>query len=293
MRRIDRIINGEKVSLIDLSVYDEDDIKTLINLKAEKNFNVSLNMLGYLDYFKEAEYIVLTSGEINAEKFEPLYRIDCRALVIDYENYDRSDNMIDLSKLNKLEFLFTRSQLNCFNYANAISLKTLVVFNWNDIDLNELKHSKLDSLSIIKGKLQSLKAVDTLNSLKVLYLSYLRRLIDISSIEGCKSLLKMQIEKCSRAQLYELPSCKHLIYLFVSGGNRIRSLNHLKQLPNLKYLLLDGCYVEDGDVDVLRNIKHAVLFENRKCYSVRNEDLPKAIMPFVITDIPVWRQLLP
>lgn len=47
------------------------------------------------------------------------------------------------------------------------------------------------------------------------------------------------------------------------------------------------------DVDVLRNIKHVVLFENRKCYSARNEDLPKAIRPFVTTDIPVWRQLFP
>ena len=171
MRKIERIINGFSVSLLEITVYDKADVEELKTYRSEKNFILGVDMLSYLDYFEEADYVILTGGELGTERYEPMYRICIRALVIDYENTDEDDENIDLSRCEGLEYLFTRAQVNCINYAKCQSLKTLVVFQWKDNDLHELCDSKIDSLEIIQGGLVSLSYINQIHRLRVLYLS--------------------------------------------------------------------------------------------------------------------------
>ena len=103
----------------------------------------------------------------------------------------------------------------------------------------------------------------------------------------------MTIQSCGKAQLQELFESETLNYLLIVGSNRINGLNDLRGLPNLKYLLIDGCIIEDGNVECLKKIQHAVLFKNRREYSAKDSELPKGEMPYLFTDIPQWRQLMP
>lgn len=293
MRRINRTINSNVLSLLEITVYDEEDVEELKHHHSEKNFALGMDMLPYLDFFSQAEYIVLTGGELGESGFEPLYRINPKALVVDYENTDDFDEKIDLSRFTGLEYLFSRAHLNCDNYAGCGSLRTLVVFQWKDMDLRELSNAEIDSLEIIRGELTSLDYIDRLPKLKVLYLSYLRDLMDLSAIKQNCSVNKIKIENCGKADLRGLFESGSLHYLLVSGNNRISSLNDLRKSPNLEYLILDGCLIEDGDIDSLKNIQHAVIFPHKKQYSQDDVELPKGRMPYFLNEIPKWRQFNP
>ena len=168
-----------------------------------------------------------------------------------------------------------------------------MVFQWYDKDLHELFNSQIDSLEIIKGKLLTLEQINQMQRLKVLYLSNLRKLTDLSAIKDCQSLRKLVINNCGKAQLYKFLESKTLNYLMISGSNRISGLNDLRNLPNLKYILLDGCIIEDGNLECLKNIQHATLFQNRKHYSLDDSKLPKGEMPYMLVKIPSWRQFKP
>ena len=74
-----------------------------------------------------------------------------------------------------------------------------------------------------------------------------------------------------------------------SGKNVFHDLSFLKQ-SSIKRILLDFD-VEDGNLEILDSLEHAVVFTDKRKYNRKNAQLPKANRVYSLEQIPLWRYL--
>ncbi len=100
--------------------------------------------------------------------------------------------------------------------------------------------TKLNSLWLAYGGLESLEGIPA--TVTKLELKMLRKLHDIRSIGDCHALERLVIGDCKRLSSLEgLETCRELKILSIYNVNSvIRSLNAIRDLSNLIYLVLTG-----------------------------------------------------
>jgi len=100
--------------------------------------------------------------------------------------------------------------------------------------------TKLNSLWLAYGALESLEGIPAI--VTKLELKMLRKLHDIRSISDCHALERLVIGDCKQLSSLEgLETCRELKILSIYNVNSvIRSLNPIRDLPNLTYLVLTG-----------------------------------------------------
>ncbi|MBQ6569516.1 MAG: hypothetical protein IJL87_04600 [Clostridia bacterium] len=288
MRYIKEFIGSSQQDFLELIVYDKEDEYELHKYLYEKSIFVPVDMLRYLKFFPNAENLIISSGMPDENGFEYLYKLPIIALKISYENDDGdSDWRIDISRFEKLEYLFSRSQKNCANISKCRSLKTAVIFNWYDGDLSELAGASIDSLSITGGKLHSLSGIEKIKGLRALSLSYLPSLTDISALAQVDNLEYLELDACNK--IIQIPHLGKLEALIWEGSNRIESLNP-SSLPCIRRILLD-INIKNGNLNWLNELEHACLLTDKRHYSVRDKLLSKAAAPFKLNGIADYRSI--
>lgn len=200
--------------------------------------------------------------------------------------------LLDLRKIKKLEE-FCGDYKFANGLSEAIQLKTLRLNKFKKPDLLELKKlSLLDTAYLSFSGLESLKGVQNFPRLQCLYLSYNRKLHDISDLcHVKKSLRALRIENCPYIQdfsvLYEL---ENLELLELTGNNNLPSLSFIKKMTKLKTLIF-SMYICDGDLSLCRNLSYVYSDKNRKHYNMRDSELPKVAYYRGNENIELWRRL--
>ena len=279
-----------ELKFLEVAILDEDDLRHLSKYQNETNVIISITDLQFLTYFTQIERLIITSGKApyNASLILELQQ-NLRELKLDYDETEPfTDWCIDISKLNNLEYLFSRSSYNFRGVANSKSLKTLIVHNWYSKDLSQLKDSSIDSLSIGCGNLKNLCGIEDV-PLSVLSLSNLRNLTDITCIE--KMPLKiLEIDNCNNISCIQNISSPTLEYLMVYGKIRVQNALFIKNYSRIKRVMFD-IMIEDGDLSVLDSLESAILLTDRRHFNRQNSQLPKASYKYIISSIPQWRYL--
>ncbi len=145
------------------------------------------------------------------------------------------------------------------------SIKTI-----EDLDLPELM-----KLTLIQCGITTLSGIENCPGLQWLDLSYMRSLSDMASLAALAPTLRsLSFESCPKVTDFSVISeLKQLEYLELKGKNELPNLDFIKELPNLKFLILT-MNVLDGNVECLQNIQY-VDAVCKKHYNLKSKDLPK------------------
>lgn len=214
-------------------------------------------------------------------------------------NIDKSRIVpIDISRLVMLERLVCPFDKYTLNFDKAVWLKSIHVNGAKIKTLQPFANlTKLQSISIGQCALRSLEGIENFNELEWLDLYYLRSLDSMKGIELVKDTLRvLQITSLSKIKdLNFLSDLSELRYLELDGKFIIPNLGFLKQMPMLRRIILgEHVLVEDGNTEPLKNIFfHG--FVGRKWYNYRyslNQIKPITNYPqeyFTSEKVPVWR----
>lgn len=209
-----------------------------------------------------------------------------------YGKFDEKNSTMDYSLVCGLEDLCVSTQ-NDENFQRIPTLKKLSVSNYNSSDLRDLVCSEeLDTLELNSCSIRTLDGIETAPKMQCLYLSYNRRLQDISRLDEVKKTLKaLRIQKCGKISDFSvLAQLENLEYLFLEGSNSIPSLNFVNSLPNLKTLIVN-MEVKDGDLTPCLNLSYVHCGRIHKHYNVKAHDLPKGVYYRGNENIEVWRRV--
>lgn len=289
MRYVERFVNHKKQSFLEISINDSDDVEELYKYAEESNIMVGMDNLECLLVFRSVKKLIITSGPIRCNPnliLEKLYNLE--VLIIEYyESESGTEYTLDISALPRVEYLFSRSSLNFTNISDCKTLKSLSVFDWHDQDLSSLSRSNLDTLFICNGKLSSLNGIQEL-PLLILSLNYLRNLKCMDALIDSHIKI-LDIQHCNKVEGIQSSIPHSLEYLMCSGNNVFHDLSFLKQ-SSIKRILLDFD-VEDGNLEILDSLEHAVVFTDKRKYNRKNSQLPKANDVYLLEQIPLWRYL--
>lgn len=281
---------GCEQDYLNVEIYDDRDMQMLRQYKDEKNVTISMENIRYLTEFTNVEQLIITPGQAPDNVSEILATQEhLRALKLDYDETEPCTSWcVDISKLKRLEFLFSRSSLNFKGVSGCLSLKTLAVSNWYNESIAQLKDSGIDTLRIGCGRLKCLDGIEQL-PLLILSLSHLRFLTDIASVR--ESHIKiLEIDSCNRIENIENLLPATLEYLMLYGKNRISSGAFINQYPQLKRVILDVT-IEDSDLSAFDTLDSAILLTDRRSYNRKNSQLPKNDRIYSLQSIPLWRNI--
>ncbi len=166
--------------------------------------------------------------------------------------------------------LQTLKSLNMCGKDEKSNVKTTDIQTIENFDLPQLL-----KLSIIQCGITNLKGIENCPKLQSLELSNMRFLSDISDIGKLSMTLRsLCIESCPKiADFSEISELENLEYLELKGNNELPSLDFIKGLHKLKYLILT-MNVRDGDIGYLKNLQYVDAICKRH-YNLKNKDLPK------------------
>lgn len=285
-----RFIHRLQENFLVVGLHDYEELQDLKSLYDEY-VELSIDALCCLKFFPNIKHLILTSGTMNPLDIPLLNGQKIRSLKLDFYTYEYDDYTIDLGNFPDLELIFARTQYCFCNTAMCKSLKTLIVQEWLTQDLGSLC-SNIQALKIMSGKLSSLDGLSKIPNLISLSLSSQKYLTDCSQLEG-NHLESLGIEKCKGVDISLLPQLPHAKMLYLSGSKKIPNIQTVMSLtPNLEWLLLDQT-VEDGNISPLKNLKHAVVFQDCRHYSHKNNELPKANIKFHSDFISDQLEILP
>ena len=288
MRYVEQMICNTAYDFLELAVYDEEDEAELKKYADEPNICLEMQMLPFLRYFHCVQRIILKPGELSPDGLTHLYaHKQLMALKIDYFEDDvQGAYAIDLSQFPKLEMLCAKNAYDFYNVGDCDSLRMLQVYEWDFLDFETLKNTKLDTLVISKGKAKSFSGIENL-PLRILAASHL----PVSSVEPINTLSSIQfleLECCNRLNDIEQLASPSLEYLILSGKGEVANLQFLKQNPNLRRIIFEYT-VSDCDLSEFDCFEKVVLLQNKKGYNRTDRLLPKNSNPYLVEGIPTWR----
>lgn len=291
MRQIQKFISRRQEVFLEVGEHDIDDFRgeffcDVLNLKME------LSALKKIQFFPNVKRLILSPGMLCPNDLHYLEGLDIEALLLEYDSDCEDAYTIDVGMFPNLRFLSARSEYDFCSANECKHLVTLKVSHWNNCNLQSLSGSHIMALSIGSGKLKSLSGIESLPNLRSLSISYQRQLSSSSALKGAALLESLEIEKCGRLNFPDLPVLPNLEFLALFGGKETASLSFLDNYPKLKYCYLDFP-IRDGDLTSLSKIKHGVVLQDRRNFSLRNSELPKTSEPFVSKFIPPQWEILP
>lgn len=118
MRKTEKTIAGQTKVVLEVSVFDDDDIEEIkLNFRKEPNISVSLSELEVLNLFENIELLVITGGIPTERGLEALYALkNLNTLVLDYEETDSDAESIDITRFGTLRHVVSWSNLNMYHY---------------------------------------------------------------------------------------------------------------------------------------------------------------------------------
>ncbi len=227
----------------------------------------------------EALEIFPASTAKNGFDCSPLYKMPrVRSLHVRTEYlHQRVDNYsttVDYQQIKGLEVLRIEGKGH-LNDQKLSALKELYIGTSTVNSLEDFDLPELLKLSIIQCGITTLAGIENCPKLQWLDLSYMRNLSDISSLSALAPTLRsLAFENCPKITDFSvLSELKQLEYLELKGKNELPNLDFIKELPNLKFLILT-MNVLDGNVACLKNIQYVDAVCKRH-YHLKNKDLPK------------------
>lgn len=133
MDLINRFINNEELPMLQInSINDKDIMDITKNYAMHKCVEIGLDLLQYLELFREITTLVIKGGMMSEEGLKCLYRQkSLETLVLDYEETESNEEAIDLFNFPKLNYVLSRSNLNICNYENRVSSEvSIVILNY-------------------------------------------------------------------------------------------------------------------------------------------------------------------
>lgn len=256
-----------------VSIADKPDIEASTYF-LEPRVAVEMNAIRELPFFRSVNKLVLLPGELS-EPCTPYLR-DCPAteLKIDYYTDVIDDYTIDISAMQQLRYVFSRSLYGFCNVKQATHLKAIKVGQWNEPDFLYLKGANLAAIQILSGKIQDMSGIQQLRNLQFLSVANCPRIKDFSMLGECVKLESLILESCGTSIATTMPVISSLKYLNLRTAS-IPNAAWFDRFPNLSYLVLDT-RIADGQINRLQRRKHCVLITDRQHYSLRNNDLPKS-----------------
>lgn len=253
-----------------------------------------LNHLHFINHLR----IKLSSMTTENVDFSPLYDMP-EVLSLSCQNtYGPKLNHfspIDYSKVKGLVHLFVSVNRGTLNFHKVQSLKTLIItgFKGSNYDLTDMFCStQLDTLEMIQCGVHSLKGIGLSSRMQCVYLSYNRKLKDVSALADVKNTLKaLRITNCSQIEDFSvLEQLDNLELLELTGSNTVPSLSFLDKMKNLKTFIFN-INVQDGDLTPCLRLSYVYSARNRKQYNLRDTELPKKQYFRGNEDIEEWRRL--
>lgn len=289
MRYIKKYLSCEQ-DFLEVDIFDNDDLCQLSQYQNETNIIISMSNLHHLYAFTRVERLIITSGDAPDNLSQIIEsQSNLRELKLDYDESEPFTKWcVDISRLNNLEYLFSRSSYNFRGIEGSKSLKTLIVHRWYNKDLSQLTGSSIDSLSIGCGNLNTLAGIEDV-CLQVLSLSNLRNLTDVTSITGLP-LKILELDNCNNISCFENISSPTLEYLMLYGKIRVQDVSFVKNYNAIKRVMLD-IVIEDGDLSILDSLESAILLTDRRNFNRKNSQLPKASCKYTLPSIPNWRYI--
>lgn len=280
-----------------VTIYDEQDIKEVYEKLIDSDkIAISLTDLQLLSSFLSLKKIVLLPGILSAQGKETLYKLkSIEFIAFDYVEDDELDlDRIDVSQFPDLQAIVSRSCLNYINLSQCFSLRTLKVRNCNESDLSSVSGLlKLDSLELTSGKVKSLKGIEK-TSIQCLTLSYLRNLLDISTLVLCPNLKALRIDHCPNMTDYEniLSKLSNLVLLCITEGKgSFHNLKFIEFLKNLQFFVTDY-NILDGQIDLLKKLPYSSILQDRRHYNLKDSELPREKSALRGNEnIPLWRRI--
>ncbi len=219
---------------------------------------------------------------VSAKDFDysPIYKMpNIKQLICEtiYGAQDEKMAYLDYSKLSGVKYLSVDGGKRAEGLCFLKGLKSLCLSKYpysEDLETS-FDGSELENLVIIQSSIRSLDGIDSAKKLKRLELSYNRRLTDISALLEIKdSLIWLDIEYCGKIKDFSVLSELHNIQLLrLQGSNVLPNLDFIKNMPNLKFLVLK-MNVSDGDLSRCENIPYVVI-TNRKHFTHKSENFSK------------------
>lgn len=202
---------------------------------------------------------------------------------------------IDYSRINGLKALRFDANRKAKHYNNIQSLKSLCVssFKGANGDLTDLFCStELDTLWMLQCGNQSLNGIGRAHEMKCVYLHNNRSLEDICALYDIKdSITALRIDNCPKIRDFSvLRNLQKLELLELFGTNSIESLSFIRNMPNLKTLIL-SMNVLDGDLSECTKLSYVYVDKIRRHYNVKEADLPKGEYIRGNESIEMWRRL--
>ncbi len=191
-----------------------------------------------------------------------------------HQRVDNYSTTVDYKEINGLEVLRIEGKGH-LNYQKLPNLKELYIGTSTVKNLEEFNLPKLTCLSIIQCGITSLNGIESCPKLQRLDLSYMRGLLDISSLSALVPTLRaLFFENCPKITDFSvLSELKQLEYLKLKGKNELPSLDFIIGLDKLRYIALT-MNVLDGNIKPLLNLQY-VYAECKRHYNVKSKDLPK------------------
>jgi len=192
---------------------------------------------------------------------------------------DEFDFDLDFSVFSKLKSISFDWNKKVKNLSTLKNLEHLGMSRYKDTNVLLSNFTKLKSLSLTQGNLNSLNFLENYKFLKRLNLAYLPRLADISCLnEVSKTLEELSITNCKKLEWHKFPELKSLKKLLIEGAI-LDDINFVKNLPKLEHLAIMGAKTDilNGDISPAINIKY-VGIDNKKHYNYKYDyDLKKLI----------------
>lgn len=278
MHYVTRFLHRIQNNFLVVGLHDYEELSQAGPLN-DRYLEISMDALCCLCFFTNVEHLILTPGEVTPEGLMALRGLNIKSLKLDFYTYETDSYTIDLACFPRLELVFARTQYCFTNIANCSTLQTLIVQEWLTDSLNSLSNGSIKALKIFSGRLRSLNGVEYLPNLVSLSIANQRQLVDCEGLR-MTNLESIEIISCNKVETSLLPVLSDVRFLHLSGKQTIPNVAAILCLaPRLEWLLLDHVVV-DGELTPLMNLSHAVIITDRRHYTHKNVDLPKAMCRF-------------
>lgn len=240
----------------------------------ESKIALEMNAISELPFFRAVRKLVLLPGELHGS-CTPYFE-GCPAMELKIDYYaDVVDNYtIDISAMQQLRFIFSRSLYGFRNAHHSKHLKAIKIGEWYEQDFHYMEGTNIEAIQLLTGKIRNMAGIQYLNNLRFLSIANCPRIRDFAELGKCSRLESLVLENCGSNIVETMPAIPSLKYLNIRTPS-IPDTMWFCRFPNLKYLILDA-KIEDGRIDAFQNLKHCVLITNRRHYSMQNKDLPKS-----------------
>ena len=296
--------NQDRALRIIDKLHSIDEYVEYINSYEIKEAEIIMPSLAFLDKCPTLKRIKISPVSTAEQKFDfstihrslELESLNCINEFCFLEKREMSQAVdIDCSKFSNLKYLSISANRGSINYENLDSLQTLIVGGYNNAEgnLKGMFSSKIvDTLQLNECGERSLDGIEISEKMQCLYLSYNRKLEDISALAKVKSTLKaLRIVNCAKIKDFSiLNELENLELLEVWGTNSLPDLKFLNNLKKLKTFIFN-VNILDGDLTPCLNLSYVYCGKSKKYYNLSDKDLPKGMYIRGNESIEEWRRL--